>query len=124
MAKQGIEWVITPSAGIGSKIARATSQMRPAINALAQSHAARGEATMKAGAPWNDQTGHARGSLYGRAEGTNVELGTTNAEYGIYLELGTSRMAPRPIIEPTAREAAPEYFEDAADLVARLLGGK
>lgn len=124
MAKQGLEWVITPSAGIAREIASRTDAMEPALNALASSHAARGESTMKAGAPWNDQTGYARGSLYGRAEGTDIELGTTNAEYGIYLELGTSRMAPRPIIQPTAQQAAPAYFKDSADLVARLLGGK
>lgn len=124
MAKQGIEWVITPSAGIGQRIAQRTAAMKPALNALAASHAARGESRMKAERPWTDRTGYARGSLYGRADGVNIDLGTTNAEYGVFLELGTSRMAPRPIIVPTATETAPQYFKDAADLVGRLLGGK
>jgi len=124
MAKPGIVWEITPSRGIGQQIARRTAAMEPALNALAGSHAARGESRMKANAPWNDQTGHARGSLYGRADGVNIELGTTNAEYGGFLETGTSRMAPRPIILPTANEIAPGYFKDAADTVGRLLGGK
>ena len=117
-----IEWTIRPNAQIGAKLARMEGA-RPAIAEMAGSHASRAEGRMKAGAPWNDRTGHARASLYGRAEGTDIELGTTNSEYGHYLELGTSKMAPRPIIKPTADETAPAYFNDAAEVVRRLMGG-
>ena len=115
-------WIRPPSA-IAATLAQRTAAMEGALQANAASHASRGESAMKGGAPWNDQTGYARASLFGRNEGTDVVLGTSNGEYGPYLELGTSKMAPRPIIVPTAQQAAPAYFKDAADIVRRLLGG-
>lgn len=115
-------WTISPSAEIGAKIG-AVKNAEPAIGALASSHAARAEGQMKANAPWNDQTGFARGSLFGRSEGTDITLGTTNGDYGHYLELGTSKMAAKPIILPTAMETAPGYFDDAGKLVMRLMAG-
>lgn len=64
----------------------------------------RTEALAKQIAPWNDQTGAARQGLR-----TFVEKSATGAIlylvhsvfYGIYLELGTRRMGPRPVIQPT-----------------------
>lgn len=123
MAQRGFQWVKTPSGTIGRTIAKATAQMEPALGALAANTGSRGETQMRSNAPWQDRTGFARASLYGRAEGTDVVLGTSNAEYGVYLELGTSRMAPREIIGPTLDELAPQHFEDAAELVMRLLNG-
>lgn len=123
MAQSGFQWVRTPSGTIGRTIAKATAAMEPALGALAANTASRGDSMMKSGAPWQDRTGFARASLYGRAEGTDVVLGTANGEYGPFLELGTSRMAPRPIIGPTLDELAPEHFESAAELVMRLLNG-
>lgn len=123
MAKTSVQWVITPSKGIADKLAKATAAMDPALHALAASHAKRAEDSMKQRREWTDRTGHARGSLYGKAEGKDIELGTVNEEYGVFLELGTSRMRAYPVIEPQARETAPEYFDDAGTLVMRLLGG-
>jgi hypothetical protein len=117
-----VVWIKPPST-IAKVLAQRTAAMEGALQGNAASHASRGEAAMKSGAPWNDRTGYARASLYGRAEGTDVVLGTTNGEYGPYLELGTSKMEPRPIIVPTAQAAAPPYFKDAAEIVRRLLGG-
>lgn len=117
-----VVWIKPPST-IARTLAQRTAQMEGALNANAQSHASRGQAAMVSGAPWNDRTGYARASLTGQAEGTDVVLGTTNTEYGHYLELGTSKMAARPIIEPTAREIAPDYFQSSADIVRNLLGG-
>lgn len=122
MAGKTLVWIKPPS-DIARVLAQRTAAMEPALNALAQSHASRGESKMKAGAPWNDRTGAARGGLFGRAEGTDIILGGS-VHYQIYLELGTSKMAARPIIVPTVNEQAPEYFKDAADTVGRLLGGK
>jgi HK97 gp10 family phage protein len=117
-----VVWIKPPS-NIARTLAQRTAGMAGALNANAQSHASRGESQMKANAPWNDRTGYARASLTGQAEGTDIILGTTNTEYGPFLELGTSKMAARPIIEPTAREIAPEYFRTSADIVRRMLGG-
>lgn len=122
MARGGVVW-ITPPSTIARTLAQRTAGMAGALEANAAAHASRGESAMKAGAPWTDRTGYARASLTGRAEGTDVVLGTTNTEYGVYLELGTSKMAARPIIEPTAREIAPTYFTTSAAIVRRLLGG-
>ena len=117
-----VVWIKPPS-DIARTLAQRTAAMDGALHANAQSHASRGESAMKANAPWTDRTGYARASLTGQAEGTDVVLGTTNAEYGPYLELGTSRMAARPIIVPTANEIAPEYFRTSAEIVRRMLGG-
>lgn len=117
-----VTWIKPPS-DIARVLAQRTAQMEGALQGNAASHASRGESAMKSGAPWNDQTGFARASLYGRAEGTDVVLGTTNGEYGPYLELGTSKMAPRPIIGPTAQELAPPYFQDSAQIVTHIIGG-
>jgi HK97 gp10 family phage protein len=117
-----VTWIKPPST-IARTLAQRTAGMQGALNANAQAHASKGESAMRANAPWNDRTGFARASLTGQAEGTDVVLGTTNSEYGIYLELGTSKMAARPIIVPTANEIAPEYFRTSADIVRRLLGG-
>ncbi len=105
------------------ELSRRVASIPPALSTLAASHAARAEATMKEGAAWNDQTGHARGSLYGRSEMFMIILGTTNSEYGAFLELGTVKMAARPIIEPTLQTTAREYFEDAATLIRGILSG-
>lgn len=78
---------------------------------------------MKSGAPWTDQTGYARGALYARAEGTDIHIGTSNEEYGMFLELGTSKMAPRPIIIPTLDTVAQAYIEDAYKLTSTIMFG-
>lgn len=78
---------------------------------------------MKANASWNDITGFARNSLYARAENTTIYLGTVNAEYGVFLELGTVHMAPRPVIEPQLNITAERYFRDAIMLIKGILGG-
>lgn len=113
---------ITPPSTIAAELARRTAGMEAALNANAQSHASRGESAMKSGAPWNDRTGNARAGLFGRADGTDITLGGS-VHYQIYLELGTSKMAARPIIVPTAQQVAPEYFRTSAEIVRRMLGG-
>ncbi|HET7668606.1 MAG TPA: hypothetical protein VFK56_21585 [Mycobacterium sp.] len=121
MANGTVTWIKPPS-DIARVLAQRTAQMEGALNANAQAFASKGESAMKSGAPWTDRTGAARAGLTGQAEGTDIVLGGT-VDYQPYLEFGTSRMAARPIIEPTAREIAPEYFRTSADIVLRLLGG-
>lgn len=122
MAASKVVWIVTPTSAFGEKFAHVATEAEPGLHQLAQSHAARGEADMKTGAPWMDRTTHARTSLYGRADGTDIELGTVNEEYGLYLEEGTHKMAPRAIIVPTAEALAPQYFEDAAEFLDHLIG--
>jgi malic enzyme len=115
-----LHWSPNPST-IGAEIVRRAAQVKPALGELAKSHASRGEAAMKANAPWGDRTGNARQGLFGEAEGTTITLGGT-AEYQIFLEKGTSKIAPRPIIMPTAETTAAEYFADAEKVVRGILG--
>ncbi len=115
-----IHWSPDPST-IGRELVRRVAAIEPACKDLAASHASRGESAMKAGPPWGDRTGNARQGLFGEAEGTTITLGGT-MEYQPYLELGTSRMTPRPIIMPTAETTASEYFADAAKVVRGILG--
>lgn len=117
------EWVIRPTAQIVPNIARIRAALLPAVTAIASAHAAIGQGMMQGGAPWTDRTGYARASLYGRPEGTDIVLGTSNSEYGLYLELGTSKMAARPIIAPTAQQLAPIYFGAAMQAVSAVIGG-
>lgn len=109
--------------GITSKMARARRGMKDGTVALAASHAARAESAMKQNAPWNDQTSNARQGLFGESEATAdgavIVLGGTVA-YQPPLELGTSRMAPRPIILPTAQVTQREVSEDLIKLAQRF----
>lgn len=122
MSGSRMEWVIKPSAQIGARLGAAAGRAEPAVRELAQYHAKRGEAAMKAERPWTDRTSNAVQSLFGVAEGTDIRLGGTQ-EYIPYLELGTSRMSAYSVIRPVANRTAAEYFEDAAKLVDGLLGG-
>lgn len=122
MARKNFQWRSRPRK-ISSELEKRVGRVEPAIVALAHTHAMRGEAAMKSGASWTDRTGFARNALYGRAERTTIYLGTTNSEYGIYLELGTIHMAPRAIIQPTLQQVSQEYFSDAVKLVAVIIGG-
>ena len=124
MAGQAVfRWIATPQGAIGQPLVRRVATIPPAARALAASHAARGQGLMQAGAPWTDRTGYARGALYGRAEGTDIHLGTANEDYGLYLELGTVKMAARPIIVPTLEVVAEAYYRDVIVLVTGALGG-
>lgn len=118
---KAFRWKVKPSSAIGQPLRRKSSSIRRGLSTIAATHAARAEAEMKANAPWHDRTAFARSSLYGRREETTIYLGTANAEYGLYLELGTSRMAPRPIIIPTLGTMAQAYFEDAVQYINRVL---
>jgi hypothetical protein len=114
-----------PPTRIANEITRRSRQVMPALTAVAQSHAARAEAAMKSGAPWNDQTGQARQGLFGtvtvEGDSLTIHLGGT-VIYQVYLELGTSKMAPRPIIVPVAAQTQAAFIRDATAVVRGLFG--
>lgn len=56
-------------------------------------------------------TGHLVGSISSDVDGLSAEVGPT-AEYGAYVEDGTSRAAPQPYMGPAADRRFPQ-FEDA-----------
>ncbi len=114
-------WQTHPSEVAGN-VASYAERVLQGIFALADVFAARMEAAAKGGAPWSDRTGAARQGLRGFAvkEATRVVLYlVTSVKYGVYLELGTSKMAPRPIIMPTLER----NFAPLMSAVRGLIGG-
>lgn len=57
-------------------------------------------------------TGRLRGSISHAIDGDDVYIGT-NVEYGPYVELGTSKMAPRPFLH----DAIANYTDDYKAIV-------
>lgn len=53
-------------------------------------------------------TGRLRNSISHTSDGEAAYIGT-NVEYAPYVELGTSRMGPRPYLAPAAEEHGAEY---------------
>ena len=95
-----LTWQVAPSV-LAVNIRAYGERVLAGLHALADAFAARIAAWMRSNAPWSDQTGAARAGLYGlatkMATGVVITLGHS-VFYGIFLELGTVHMAPRPII--------------------------
>ena len=119
-----LKWTGKRPALIGSDIVDRASRARAGVTALGAVSAARMEAQAKAGAPWHDRTGNARQGLTGTSEasGDHVMVAIAGTmSYQPYLELGTSKMAARPILVPTQQQEAPQLIADAAKVVEGLL---
>ena len=56
------------------------------------------------------RTGRLRNSISHARDDTSAYVGT-NVEYAAYVELGTSKMKPRPYLRPAAQNYADEYKE-------------
>lgn len=85
------------------------------------------ESTAKQIAPVD--TGNLKGSIghsdlrtVGRSGSLAVEIGPT-ASYGVFLEMGTSRMAPQPFMGPAADRHAPGFEQAMAQLGLEGLNG-
>lgn len=65
-------------------------------------------------------TGFLMGSIGADINGLEAEVGPT-AHYGIYLELGTSRMAPQPYLFPALDRIAPTFEQAMAQVIDRSL---
>lgn len=57
-------------------------------------------------------TGRLRNSITFTVDGQSTYIGT-NVEYATFVEMGTTRMAPRPYIKPAALNHTAEYKEIA-----------
>ena len=85
------------------------------------------EATAKNMVPVD--TGNLKGSIgtsdlrtVGRSGSLGAEIGPT-ADYGEYVERGTSRMAPQPYMGPAADRHAPAFEQAMAQLGQEVLNG-
>jgi len=89
---------------LAGNIRELDEKIQEGIGMIADLFAAQMQAQAAGSAPWTDQSGAARGGLRGFAEkaATQVVIYLVHSvHYGVYLELGTRYMAPRPIIVPT-----------------------
>jgi hypothetical protein len=84
-------------------------------------HAARGEADMKMKAPWTDDTGHARATLWADTHKSHnrysIEMGH-GAEYGIYLE--KSNNGRFQIVMPTLLATARSFMLSLEHMFAQM----
>ncbi len=83
-------------------------------NDEAEQFAERAAQWMKENRPWNDRTGEAREGLgaavVSKAPPEIIVVLYHTAEHGIFLENGTVKMAPLPIIGPAMRELPGEFM--------------
>lgn len=65
------------------------------------------------------RTGYLRGSIHseGVTAGKTAEV-WVEADYGVYVEMGTYKMAAQPFFLPAIEAVAPEFFEDVGRSVA------
>lgn len=84
------------------------------------------EAYMKDNAPWQDRTGDARRGLQARANQTGKGnfsiIANHTVSYGGFLETGTSRMQPYPILGPALQSHYAEV-RSVMDKAASFGGG-
>jgi len=76
------------------------------------------EASAKINAPVD--TGNLRNSISADINGMSAEIGPT-ADYGIYLEYGTSKMAPQPFLGPAFDEVEPGFVRAIEELGGNIL---
>lgn len=65
-------------------------------------------------------TGNLRGSIAAMMVNQTLAIVAVNTEYGIYLEYGTRKMAPRPYIRPAVDEVKGKFLRALQDLEREL----
>lgn len=104
-------------AALAADLTGASDKAKGIAGRVVRKSAADLEAAAKMLAPVD--TGNLRASIgTTMASATEAEIGPT-ANYGIYLEMGTSKMAPRPYMKPATDRVEPGFvaaMEKVADL--------
>jgi hypothetical protein len=104
MANATVVWTIPPEAQLIPNLDLLDQRIKVGIGMIANQFAQKMQGEAQSGAPWNDVSGAARQGLRGTATVGAAEAVIHlmhSVHYGVYLELGTYKMAPRPIIMPT-----------------------
>jgi hypothetical protein len=121
MSQSVVVWQIAPDQQLIPNLKSYGDKVWAAIGQLADVFVARMEAAAKQNAPWTDRTGAARAGLRGftvKAATSVVLYLVGSVSYQVFLELGTRRMAPRPIIMPTLEQNYAPLMSALRDLVA------
>lgn len=112
---------------LAAEITRAASSTGQRAQAVVRKTAFDIESTAKNLVPVD--TGNLKGSIghsdlrtVGRSGSLSVEIGPT-ASYGVFVEQGTSRMAPQPFMGPAADRHAPSFEQAMAQLGIEGLNG-
>ena len=120
-----LKWRVPPST-IANELRRRAAVIPDAVLDIGSNGASRWATQAKTVRPWTDRTGAARSGLTGEAqrEGNNTVVYCYHTvEYGPYLEVGTSKMAPMPSIVPAFNVVGPQIVQDAKTVVQRIMGG-
>ena len=112
---------------LSADLSRAQTKTGPRAQVVVRKSLVDGVAAAKNKVPVD--TGNLKGSIshsdlrtVGSTGSIGGEFGPT-AEYGPYVELGTSRMAPQPYMGPAADLIAPAFEQAMAQLGQELLDG-
>lgn len=117
------DWTIHPSQQLIPALILYQARIMIALRALFNVFASRIETYARSRAPWQDRTGAARQGLTTFVEGAATQISlylVTSVAYGVYLELGTRYMAPRPIVMPALQA---HYAALVAAIQALIAGG-
>jgi HK97 gp10 family phage protein len=105
---------------LSADIGRAAAQAEPRARLVVAKTARDIEGDAKALAPVD--TGNLKASITSDVRGLEATIGPT-AAYGVFLELGTSRMAAQPYMGPAADRRQGPFAQAMESLGEDLLGG-
>jgi HK97 gp10 family phage protein len=88
-------------------VAKTLSRIHETVNA---EFASSGDGPSAPGQPPAIDTGNLANSITEQMTGPGEGEVDVGAEYGIYLEMGTAKMAPRPFLAPAVETVWPEFL--------------
>ena len=103
-------------AALAAELSREAAQMQQKASQAVAKAAFDTQARARASAPVD--TGNLRNSITVDAQGTRARVGA-EADYAIYVEMGTSRMAAQPFMNPAADAVEPSFLEAMSQLGLR-----
>ncbi|RMD64397.1 MAG: hypothetical protein D6826_02515 [Alphaproteobacteria bacterium] len=114
---RAVEKAVADTVACAADDVRAAAQARLSVPALDGRPSAPGEAPHRLSGRLRNSV---RMVMHSRTGDPAAEIGTDLA-YGLYLELGTRRIAPRPWLSPAFATVAPGVARRMADAVRRAL---